>query len=93
MVLSNEERLTRLETPAETTLLAIQQLAIQQRDTQAQLTNSIQDLVNMITQLAKEAAEDRKIIQEIQTEVRGLQIENRRILDRLDQHLSDGHRG
>jgi hypothetical protein len=84
MTQSTDQRLTRLETLAETTLLAIQQLAIQQRDTQAQLTNSVQDLVGMVTQLANDAAEDRKLII-------GLQTENRRVLEWLEQHMSDGH--
>jgi predicted nucleic acid-binding Zn-ribbon protein len=30
-------------------------------------------------------------IDEMQSEVRGLQTENRRILERLEQHMSNGH--
>ncbi len=96
--MTTETRLDRLETLAETTLLAIQQLALQQRDlasqqrdlasqqrdTQQNLTASVQDLVSMITQLATDAAEDRKLIT-------GLQTENRRILERLEGHIQDGH--
>lgn len=82
--MTTETRLDRLETLAETTLLAIQQLALQQRDTQQNLTASVQDLVSMITQLANDATEDRKLIT-------GLQTENRRILERLENHIQDGH--
>jgi uncharacterized membrane protein YccC len=81
---TTEERITRLETLAETTLLAIQQLALQQRNTQTELTNSIQDLVSMMAQLANDATEDRKLIT-------GLQTENRRILERLEQHINNSH--
>jgi hypothetical protein len=73
----------RLEALAETTLLAIQQLAFQQREPQTQLTNSVEDLVRMVGDLAQGADADRQAIREMQSEIRGLQAENRRILDVL----------
>lgn len=82
--MTTDQRIDRLETLAETTLLAIQQLSLQQRDTQQNLIASIEDVVNMITLLANDAAEDRKLIV-------GLQTENRRILERLGNHIEDGH--
>ncbi|NJN57407.1 MAG: hypothetical protein HC879_07840 [Leptolyngbyaceae cyanobacterium SL_5_9] len=70
------DRVTRLEALAETTLLAIQQLALQQREMQKNLTDSIQDLLGMMSEQRGEMAE-------MQSEIRGLQRENRQILDIL----------
>jgi len=69
-------RVTSLEATAETTLLAIQQLALQQREMQKHLTDSIEDLIGMMS-------EQRGEIAEMQSEIRGLQRENRQILDIL----------
>jgi soluble cytochrome b562 len=77
------DRLDRLEALAETILLAIQQQKEQQDDLRAQQDRDrqdwragIDDVVGMVGTIAQR-------IDEIQTEVRGLQIENRRILDHL----------
>ncbi|MBD2000582.1 hypothetical protein H6G00_28925 [Leptolyngbya sp. FACHB-541] len=70
------DRVTRLETIAEVTLLAVQQLGIQQREMQKALTDSIQDLLGMMN-------EQRGDIAEMQSKIRGLQRENRHILDIL----------
>jgi hypothetical protein len=70
------DRVTRLEALAETTLLAIQQLALQQREMQNNLTDSIRDLLGMMN-------EQRGDMAEMQSEIRGLQRENRQILDIL----------
>ncbi|MBD1866496.1 hypothetical protein H6F93_23725 [Leptolyngbya sp. FACHB-671] len=70
------DRVTRLETIAEVTLLAVQQLGIQQREMQKTLTDSIQDLLGMMN-------EQRGDIAEMQSKIRGLQRENRHILDIL----------
>lgn len=70
------DRVTRLETIAEVTLLAVQQLGIQQREMQKTLTDSIQDLLGMMN-------EQRRDIAEMQSKIRGLQRENRHILDIL----------
>jgi hypothetical protein len=70
------DRVTRLEALAETTLLAIQQLALQQREMQNNLTDSIQDLLGMMSEQRGEMAE-------MQSEIRGLQRENRQILEIL----------
>jgi hypothetical protein len=69
---TEESRLDRLEALAETTLLAIQQ---QQRQVD-QLRDGISEVVAMFATQAEQIAE-------MQTEVRGLQVENRRILDHL----------
>lgn len=47
------------------------------------LNSSIQDLTGIMVQFAHDAEADRAVMREIQTEVRGLQSENRRILDHL----------
>jgi hypothetical protein len=81
------ERLDRLEALAETILLAIQQQQTQitevreQQDRDRQefrenLRESVDDVVSMIATLANNMSE-------MQSEVRGLQAENRRILDQL----------
>jgi hypothetical protein len=89
--MTTETRLDRLETLAETTLLAIQQLALQQRDAQAETRASINDLIGMIGTLSQNADRHWAAIQEMQSEVRGLQTENRRILERLEHHIETGH--
>lgn len=45
---------------------------------------SIEDLVGTATNATLQAAEN-------STFIKGLQVENRRILERLEQHLSNGH--
>jgi uncharacterized coiled-coil DUF342 family protein len=63
--------------------------AIEQLTTETRA--SINDLVNMIGTLGQNADRHWESIQEMQAEVRGLQTENRRILERLEQHMSNGH--
>ncbi len=75
-------RLDRLEALSETILLAIQQQQGQISDLRA----SIADTVSMIGSQADD-------MHEMQSEIRGLQTENRRILERLEAHFSDGHGG
>jgi prophage DNA circulation protein len=96
--MTTEQRIDRLEILAETTLLAIQhlalqqrELALQQRDAQADMRASVVDLVDMIGTLSQNADRHWEAIQEMQSEVRGLQTENRRILERLEGHLENGH--
>jgi len=72
MTTSEPSRLDRLEALAETILLAVQQ---QQQQING-LRESVQDTVGMIGILGNEMSE-------MQSEVRGLQQENRRILDIL----------
>jgi hypothetical protein len=48
-----------------------------------EMRTNIRDVVSMITTLAESADEDRALIREMQREIRGLQTENRRILDHL----------
>ncbi|MGD1904460.1 MAG: hypothetical protein ACFB0C_00530 [Leptolyngbyaceae cyanobacterium] len=76
---TEETRLDRLEALAETMLLAIQQQ--QQQTTEQgrqidQLRDGISEVVGMFATQAEQIAE-------MQTEVRGLQVENHRILDHL----------
>lgn len=72
MTTSEPSRLDRLEALAETILLALQQQQLQING----LRESVQDTVSMIGTLGHEMSE-------MQSEIRGLQQENRRILDIL----------
>jgi putative transcriptional regulator len=67
---------------AETIFLAIQQIVEQQQAAQADFRASITDVVQVFTTLAEQVAE-------MQSEVRGLQTENRRILDILQNRADD----
>lgn len=83
---SEPTRLDRLEALSETILLAIQQQQVQMQQQQSQINDlrvSIEDTVSMIGTLGNE-------MHEMQSEIRGLQTENRRILERLDQFFSGG---
>jgi len=93
------ERLDRLEALAETILLAIQQQqATQNADRQEfrgsleagrqELRACIDDVVGMIGTLAETATETFARIDLMQSEIRGLQTENRRILERMEQRDS-----
>jgi hypothetical protein len=70
------DRLDRLEALAETILLAIQQQKEQQDRDRQEWRAGIDDVVSMVGTIAQR-------IDEMQTEVRGMQLENRRILDHL----------
>jgi hypothetical protein len=74
MTSSDSPRLDRLEALSETILLAIQQQQTQISDLRA----SAVDCVTMIGTLGNE-------MHEMQAEIRGLQTENRRILEILQQ--------
>jgi uncharacterized coiled-coil DUF342 family protein len=94
------ERLDRLETLAETILLAIQQLVNQQQQFQQNLHGEITEVVGMINTLAQENGKVLTRIDTMQTEIhtmqseiRGLQVENRRMIERWNSHTSDGHGG
>lgn len=84
---NGNSRLDRLETLAETILLAIQQQQGQTQENSTQISDlraSVQDTVQMVGTLASE-------MHLMQSEIRGLQTENRRILERLEQHVSNDH--
>ncbi len=94
------ERLDRLETLAETILLAIQQLVNQQQQLQQSLHEEVTEVVGMINTLAQENGkvfERMDVMQSeihvMQSDVRGLQVENRRMIERWNLHTRDGHGG
>jgi chromosome segregation ATPase len=94
----HDEEFSRINAILESNARLIQDLAIQQRETQTEMRSSINDLVSMIGTLGQNADRHWEVIQrhwesvqEMQAEVRGLQTENRRILERLEQHMSNGH--
>ncbi len=83
LAIANEQasnRLSSLEARTEVILLAVQQQQSQISD----LRESVADTVQMVGSLANE-------MHQMQSEIRGLQTENRRILDRLERHMGDGH--
>lgn len=94
------ERLDRLEALAETILQGLQQ----QREINAAMTEAqnvdraefrahVENSWQAVNLIAQNSDRQLALIQEMQSEVRGLQTENRRILERLEQHFSNGHGG
>ncbi|MFN6474358.1 MAG: hypothetical protein RMY36_032395 [Nostoc sp. SerVER01] len=67
----------------EQTTQAISRLEANQEALQQQLEASISHLVGPIGDFVEEAQQDRAVIREIQSEVRGIQTENQRILQYL----------
>jgi NAD-dependent SIR2 family protein deacetylase len=57
----------------------------------AEFRAHVENTFEAITILAQNGDRQLAAIQEIQSEVRGLQTENRRILERLEAHFADGH--
>jgi hypothetical protein len=51
----------------------------------------VENSVQSVRILAQKWDRQLTVIQEMQSEVRGLQTENRRILERLEAHFADGH--
>ena len=70
---------------------AIAELRMLQEATLRQIDELARETLEEVVRLTTEAESDRAVIREMQAEVRGLQTENRRILERLEQHFSDGH--
>jgi predicted transcriptional regulator len=87
------ERLDRLETLAETMMLAIQQLAHQQQQLQQNLHDEVVKVVGMVNLMVQENGKVLERIDLMQSEIRGLQVENRRMIERWNSHTSDGHGG
>jgi hypothetical protein len=84
------DRLDRLEALAETILLAIQQQQQQQDRDRQDWRAGIDDVVGMVGNIAQRVDETIQRIDAVQVEVRGLQIENRRILDHLFSQQQEG---
>jgi predicted transcriptional regulator len=87
------ERFDRLETLAETMMLAIQQLAHQQQQLQQNLHDEVVEVVGMVNLMVQENGKVLERIDLMQSEIRGLQVENRRMIERWNSHTSDGHGG
>lgn len=88
-----DNEFSRVNALLESNAALLQDLATHQREAQVEMRASINDLIDMIGTLSQNADLHWNAIQEMQSEVRGLQTENRRILDRLERHTSDGHGG
>lgn len=87
------ERLDRIEKTME---LLIEQQVRQSSDI-VELKGIVENFSRNLMFLAQEQQRDREEFRHgfnvLQTDIRGLQTENRRILERLEQHTSDGHGG
>lgn len=81
------ERLDRLEALAESNAAIQETQNLDRAEFRAQVENTMQ----AISILAQNSDRQFALIQEMQSEVRGLQTENRRILERLEAHCSNGH--
>lgn len=86
-----EQRLDRLEALAETTLLAVRELSNQQQALSNQLHEEVTNVVGMVNLLVQNADRQWEAFTVMQVEIRGLQTENRRILERLEAHIRDDH--
>jgi hypothetical protein len=85
MTTNSPDRLDRLEALAETTLLTVQQQQVQINDLRA----SIADVVGMVGTLAEQQNEMQQEINQTKLEIKGLQLESRRILDYLLNQRGD----
>jgi hypothetical protein len=63
--------------------VAIAELRRSQSETLQEMRDNVRDVVGMVGTIAEE-------MQEIHSEIRGLQTENRRILERLEGHIEGG---
>lgn len=72
-------RVDQIAVAQQNTEASLNQVAIAQRNTEA----SLNQLAALVVQFIENAQADRAVIREIQTEVRGLQTENRKILEYL----------
>lgn len=93
MTASEPSRLDRLEALAESILLSLQQqqtvnAAIQEAQNvdRAEFRAHVEDVLQSVNTLAQTSDRQFNLIQ-------GLQTENRRILERLEAHFSNGHGG
>ncbi len=85
-----DERLDRLATTVESTSVKLDSFIFESSrlfaklgEGQARNDAAIETLVSAMTNLARSQQEQWTAIREMQTEVRGLQVENRRILQRV----------
>jgi hypothetical protein len=68
-----------------------QELVSQQEQLQTKLHEEVSNVVGLVTILAENAERHWQAFQAMQAEIRGLQTENRRILEWLEAHMRDGH--
>ncbi|GAA6621343.1 hypothetical protein [Scytonema sp. NUACC26] len=80
---ANTAAITQLTQQQQNNTATISQLAQQQAELKQELQDSISHLVSVIGNFVEEAHQDRAIIRELQSEVRGIQTENQRILQYL----------
>jgi len=78
-----DERLDRLAEKVDSFVFESSRLFAKLGESQARNDAAIETLVSAMTNLARSQQEQWTAIREMQTEVRGLQVENRRILQRI----------
>ncbi|KAM3115576.1 hypothetical protein [Phormidesmis sp. 146-33] len=98
-----QSQLEQLTQRQETTRFQLEQLTQRQEITRSQIDSQVSVVAELRTtaklllQVVNQHQQNFEVItaeiREIRGEIRGLQTENRRILDRLEQHFSDGHGG
>ncbi|HEY9648343.1 MAG TPA: hypothetical protein V6C88_18335 [Chroococcidiopsis sp.] len=85
--MSDASRSDRLEALAETILLAIQQ----QQGEIGELCVSVQGLRDSVNDTVSMVGSVLNEMHMMQADIRGLQTENRCILEQLERHTGDGH--
>ncbi|KYC36847.1 hypothetical protein WA1_45130 [Scytonema hofmannii PCC 7110] len=80
---ANTATISQIAQQQQANTATISQLTQQQAELKQELQDSISHLVSVIGNFVEEAQKDRAIIQELQSEVRGIQTENQRILQYL----------
>ena len=78
-----DERLDRLAEKVDSFVFESSRLFAKLGESQTRNDAAIETLVSAMTNLARSQQEQWTAIREMQTEVRGLQVENRRILQRV----------
>jgi predicted nucleic acid-binding Zn-ribbon protein len=68
-----------------------QTLTSQQESLATQLHDEVTNVMAMVNIMAQNADRHWEAFMQMQAEIRGLQTENRRILERLEAHMRDDH--
>jgi hypothetical protein len=78
-----DERLDRLASQLESFIFESQRIFSNMGERQNRLDAAVETMVDAITRLTNSSAQQWEAIREMQSEVKGLQIENRRILQQI----------
>ncbi len=78
-----DDRLDRMSDPLDSFIAESQRLSKTWGERQARIDASVESMVDAVTRLTQSSAQQWQAIQQMQTEVRGLQVQNHRILQRV----------